>query len=135
VPAKALRDPFVDQNYIKNEINLGVNFLLLRLGGEAVAVMGYQSFSDAFLVRHAYVKPNFQRKGCGQYLLDFVIRFSDRKPIMLGCFKRADWAVKFYEKNGFSKVNDSDAIKLRKRYWRYGQEHINCSMVMKRDDR
>jgi len=38
VPAKALRDPFVDQNYIKNEINLGVNFLLLRLGGEAVAV-------------------------------------------------------------------------------------------------
>lgn len=132
VPSKALREPFVDRKHIIEEFNDGVSFMLMTKPRFPVAVMGYQIFDDAFLIRHAYVVPEFQRKGCAQYLLDHIILKASGKQVLLGCFKDATWAVSFYKKNGFTEVNYDQALFLRSKYWRYGPDHIACSIVMRK---
>jgi GNAT superfamily N-acetyltransferase len=134
VPSKALRDPFVDKKYILDEFNDGVSFILMTKPRLPVAVMGYQIFDDAFLIRHAYVVPEFQRMGYAQYLLDHIMLKAYGKQVLLGCFKDATWAVSFYRKNGFTEVDCEQALCLRRKYWRYGSDHISCSIVMRKTE-
>jgi hypothetical protein len=78
-------------------------FLDRGAGRPRLGVMGIQDKGDVVLVRHAYVAPATQRSGVGTSLLRHAESLVD-KPILIGTWAAASWAIGFYERNGFTLV-------------------------------
>jgi N-acetylglutamate synthase-like GNAT family acetyltransferase len=92
-------------------------------------VMGIQDKGDVALVRHAYVAPAMQRKGVGQALLGHL-RSLTPKPILIGTWAAATWAVDFYRRNGFTVVSDAEKNRLLRTYWSIPVRQIETSVVL-----
>jgi len=97
--------------------------------GQLVGVMGVQPIKDVTLIRHAYVLPHFQGKGIGSKLLAHLLAKSETNCILVGTWRSATWAIKFYKKNRFKPAEDSEAL-LRK-YWSIPERQIETSVVLK----
>ena len=70
------------------------------------------------LIRHSYVRPNFQKKGVGSRLLghlEALIKKSGLSKIIVGTYADAFWAIAFYQKHGYKLVENHVAV-LRKYY-------------------
>ena len=83
-----------------SSIAAGVRFFSYETGGELLAVMGIQDVDDVTLIRHAYVLPRAQRSGIGGRLLRSLLTTTS-KPVLVGTWADASWAIAFYEKVGF----------------------------------
>jgi N-acetylglutamate synthase-like GNAT family acetyltransferase len=70
-----------------------------------------------------------QRSGIGGKLLAFLVKQTDR-PVLIGTWKAAAWAVSFYQKHGFTLVNEETKNKLLKRYWTIPDRQIETSVVL-----
>ena len=90
---------------LRNEMAAGVRFAGLEAGGSLVGVMGSQLLQDVILIRHAYVRTARQRRGDGGRLLEHLLETAMR-PVMIGTWKAARWAVRFYEKHGFTLIEE-----------------------------
>ena len=76
--------------------------------------MGIQDKKDVYLIRHAYVMTTKRNKGIGSQLLKELVGNSN-KPILIGTWRAASWAIGFYIKHGFALVSDMEKeILLRK---------------------
>lgn len=53
-------------------------------------------------IQQLYIKPNYQGKGLGKFLLNL---FTINKEVRLSVLKNDKKAIKFYEKNGFKKYH------------------------------
>ena len=62
------------------------------------------------------------------------LRRSSGKPILIGTWKAATWAIAFYEKHGFTVVSDAEARRLLKQYWNVPERQVETSVVLV-DDR
>jgi N-acetylglutamate synthase-like GNAT family acetyltransferase len=91
--------------------------------------MGIQDKGDVALVRHAYVAPNTQRTGVGTRLLHHVEGLVD-KPILIGTWAAASWAIEFYRRNGFTVVTSSHKDRLFRTYWSIPARQIETSVVL-----
>ncbi len=129
IPDTLWREPYMPEDYLKNELANGVHFFGIEEKGELIAVMGVQDKDDVVLIRHSYVLPEHQRKGCGSLLLSHHLKTST-KPVLVGCLAAMDWAIRFYEKHGFSLVSESQRDELRAAYWTYHDEHVKNSVVL-----
>ena len=69
--------------------------------------MGVQPIKDVTLIRHAYVRPEFQKQGIGGKLL-LAIREQTKHPLLIGTWADALWAIRFYEKHGFEEIAKQD---------------------------
>ena len=94
-----------------------------------VGVMGLQDKGDVALVRHAYVGTKLQRKGIGTSLLRHVEGLTD-KPILIGTWKVASWAIDFYRRNGFTLLPDREKDRLLRIYWSIPVQQIETSVVL-----
>ena len=94
-----------------------------------MGVAGYQPVKDVTLVRHTYVLPAYQRKGIGGQLLNYIIRITKTRELLVGTWKTATWAITFYEKYGFRLHPNKD--ELLKRYWRIPERQVQLSVVLK----
>jgi GNAT superfamily N-acetyltransferase len=101
---------------IKDEMKEGVVFWGVEREGCLAGVMGIQDKGEVALIRHAYVLSHFRRKGIGEKLLRHLESLTD-KPILVGTWKAASWAVSFYQKNGYHLVSDEEKDRLLRRYW------------------
>src|SRR5258708_5165620 len=99
-----------------SEMRSGVKFFCLRRSGRVGGVMGLQHVADVALLRHAYTVSSQQHSGVGSLLLDHLRRQTDR-PLLVGTWKAATWAVRFYERRGFRLVPDQEKAALLGRYW------------------
>ncbi len=81
------------------------------------------------LIRHAYVRTKQRNKGIGTLLLRELIRDST-KPILIGTWKAADWAIRFYEKHGFCLIDEEEKNRLLKKYWAIPDRQIETSVVL-----
>ncbi|CAN0483181.1 unnamed protein product, partial [Phaeothamnion confervicola] len=97
--------------------------------GELVGVMGIQDVADVSLIRHAYVRTAQRRGGIGAALLAHLRGLSGR-PILIGTWKAATWAIRFYEKNGFALVNEDEKNRLLKKYWSIPTRQVETSVVL-----
>jgi GNAT superfamily N-acetyltransferase len=97
--------------------------------GRLLGVMGMQDKGSVALVRHAYVAPVEQRKGVGTKLLRHVESLTD-KPILIGTWADASWAIEFYRRNGFSVVPAGDKDRLLRTYWSVPERQIETSVVL-----
>jgi N-acetylglutamate synthase-like GNAT family acetyltransferase len=80
-------------------------------------------------VRHAYVAPGSQRKGVGTRLLRHVQQLT-AKPVLIGTWAAASWAIDFYKRNGFAVVPQADKDSLLLRYWSIPARQVETSVVL-----
>ena len=99
---------------LEREIADGVEFWVAEEGSTLQGVMGIQDRGDVALVRHAYVSPDLQRGGIGTMLLRHVLALT-AKPVLIGTWADATWAIDFYRRNGFTFVAEAEKnVLLRK---------------------
>jgi N-acetylglutamate synthase-like GNAT family acetyltransferase len=114
---------------LAKEIAAGVVFWVAEDDDRVLGVMGMQDKGDVALVRHAYVASGTQRSGVGTKLLRHVQGLS-RKPILIGTWAAASWAIDFYRRNGFTVVSHSDKERLLRKYWSIPVRQIDTSVVL-----
>jgi GNAT superfamily N-acetyltransferase len=81
------------------------------------------------LIRHAYVLPGSQRHGVGGALLDHLRAVSAR-PILVGTWAAAVWAINFYQRHGFQLVSPERKTELLRTYWTVPDRQIETSVVL-----
>ena len=103
VPDDRYHQPYMPRDAMIAEMEAGVCFWGLVDSGVLAGVMGIQDVDDVTLIRHAYVLPERQRGGVGGRLLEHLLRMVER-PLLVGTWADAWWAVAFYERHGFALV-------------------------------
>ena len=129
IPADRWHEPYMPAEELASEIAGGVVFWLAEEDKRMAGVMGLQDKGDVMLVRHAYVAPAKQRKGVGQALLRHVQALTG-KPVLIGTWSAASWAIDFYERNGFARVSHDEKERLLRRYWSIPVRQIETSVVL-----
>src|SRR4030067_903402 len=92
-------------------------------------VMGIKDKGEVALVRHAYVMPTIQRKGVGTRLLRHVEGLTG-KPVLIGTWADASWAIEFYRRHGFTIVPNRHQDSLLRRYWAIPARQVETSVVL-----
>jgi GNAT superfamily N-acetyltransferase len=129
IPADRWHDPYMPLDEVGAEMGAGVEFFCVRREGRVVGVMGLQNVADVALIRHAYTRTADQGKGIGSLLLEHLKRQTDRR-LLVGTWKAATWAVRFYERRGFRLVSDDEKVRLLRRYWTVSEPQIEESVVL-----
>ncbi|TMH70179.1 MAG: GNAT family N-acetyltransferase [Betaproteobacteria bacterium] len=129
IPADRWHEPYMSMAELKSEIAKGVRFYCCKLDGRIAGVMGIQDVKDVTLIRHAYVRTKRRRHGIGRTLLEHLNQLSSR-PVLIGTWKAASWAVRFYEKNGFTLVSDEEKNRLLRIYWTIPDRQVEESVVL-----
>ena len=129
IPADRWHEPYMDAGELDAEIAAGVVFWGYEADGELVGVMGIQAVGDVDLIRHAYVVPGRQRAGIGGALLRHLCAAATR-PMLVGTWAAADWAIRFYQRHGFELVSPERKSELLKRYWTIPERQIDTSVVL-----
>ena len=123
----------MDRDELRHEIDAGVEFWGYEEAGELLGVMGIQHVLDVTLIRHAYVRTDRQKKGIGGKLL-LQLRTMTSRPILIGTWADASWAIRFYEKHGFRVVTVEEKNRLLKKYWSIPDRQIETSVVLAEED-
>jgi GNAT superfamily N-acetyltransferase len=130
IPADRLSDPYFTANELRGEIEAGVAFWGHQDdGGELAGVMGVQDVLDVTLIRHAYVRTDRQGRGVGGALLRHL-RTLTARPVLMGTWAAASWAIGFYERHGFRLVSAAEKDRLLRRYWTIPERQIATSVVL-----
>jgi N-acetylglutamate synthase-like GNAT family acetyltransferase len=129
IPADRWHDPYMQKEELQAQIDDGVTFSCCVDGNRIVGVMGIQDKRDVDLIRHAYVRTEQRNNGIGSRLLLKLINGS-KKPILIGTWRAANWAIRFYEKHGFSLVSEEDKNRLLKKYWAIPDRQVETSVVL-----
>jgi N-acetylglutamate synthase-like GNAT family acetyltransferase len=129
IPVDRWHEPYMPTDELEKEISSGVVFWVAEEEGRLLGVMGIQDKGEVALVRHAYVAPTLQRTGVGTRLLRHVEGLA-HKPILIGTWAGASWAIEFYRRNGFTVVPDGDKDRLLRTYWSIPARQIETSVVL-----
>lgn len=129
IPADCRAEPYMSWEELRREIEDGVQFWGVEEEGRLVGVMGIQHVRDVSLLRHAYVLTAKRQKGIGGRLLD-VLRAQTSRPLLVGTWAAATWAVRFYEKHGFRLVTPDEKDRLLRTYWRISDRQVQTSVVL-----
>lgn len=131
IPADRWHDPYMNRAYLDHEIAAGVEFFAFSeaANGSVIGVMGIQDVADVTLIRHAYVRTSLQRGGVGSALLWHLTAIAKR-PVLIGTWAAATWAVRFYEKNGFTQVSPAEKDRLLRTYWNIPARQVETSVVL-----
>ena len=129
IPDDCWHEPYMLPSYLKSEIESGVEFWGWEEAGNLVGVMGVQNVKDVTLIRHAYISPQHQNNGIGKKLLDSLLAQTERY-VLVGAWAAANWAIRFYEKNGFHLVSSQEKKSFLDRYWTVSQRQVETSVVL-----
>jgi GNAT superfamily N-acetyltransferase len=131
IPADCWHEPYMSEAELAEEVAAGVRMWGVSEPGRLLGVMGIQPVKDVYLIRHAYVRPELQRRGIGVQLLDHLRHLVDA-PILIGTWADATWAIRFYEKHGFALVDEAEAKRLLEKYWNVPERQARTSVVLRR---
>src|SRR5262245_27270489 len=129
IPADRWHEPYMPASELEHEIAAGVEFWGYDDEGELMGVMGIQPLQDVDLILHAYVKPSSQRGGIGGALIEHLMR-SATKPVLVGTWAAAEWAIAFYRRHGFVQVSPETKTRLLRRYWDIPERQVATSVVL-----
>jgi N-acetylglutamate synthase-like GNAT family acetyltransferase len=129
IPADRWHEPYMPASELEHEIAAGVEFWGYEADGELLGVMGIQPVDDVDLIRHAYVKPGSQRGGIGGALIKHLMESATR-PVLVGTWAAAEWAIAFYRRHGFELVSPEEKTRLLRRYWDIPERQIETSVVL-----
>ena len=129
IPADRWHEPYMSQEELKQEIVGGVVFWGFEADQKLVGVMGIQDKGDVNLIRHAYVRTRSRKQGIGTQLLKHLESI-DGKPILIGTWADAIWAIAFYQKNGYRVVTETEKNRLLRKYWSISEQQVETSVVL-----
>ena len=129
IPDDQWHDPYMSADELSREIVNGVEFWVADESEDVLGVMAVQDRGDVTLVRHAYVSPTRQRTGVGRTLLHHIEAHTT-KPILIGTWADASWAIAFYQRNGFTLIPGDETGRLLRTYWSIPQRQIETSVVL-----
>jgi GNAT superfamily N-acetyltransferase len=129
VPEDCLHEPYMSEAELRGEIAAGVRFFGWFEDGELLGVMGIQDVQDVTLIRHAYVATRARRGGVGGKLLAHLLTLTDR-PVLVGTWRAAGWAIDFYVRHGFRLIGEAEKNRLLRRYWSIPARQIETSVVL-----
>jgi N-acetylglutamate synthase-like GNAT family acetyltransferase len=129
IPYDCWHDPYMGLEELKEQVSDGVSFWCFEDNKEILGVMGLQNKTDVSLIRHAYTRTSQRNRGIGTKLLTHLRKYTN-KPILIGTWAAADWAIRFYEKNGFVVVDDDTKTYLLQKYWNVPDRQIETSVVL-----
>ena len=129
IPEDRWKVPYLSKGELQREIDAGVVFWGLEESGTLIGVMGIQDVKDVTLIRHSYVRTANQGEGIASRLLS-ELREKTGRPILIGTWADAVWAIRFYEKHGFRLVSSEEKDRLLKTYWSIPERQIETSVVL-----
>jgi len=129
IPADRWKEPYMSKEHLRHEMDAGIVFWGYEEKGELLGVMGNQDVQDVTLIRHAYVRTSCRNHGIGGKLIVYLKTLSAR-PILVGTWKTASWAIRFYEKYGFRLVAREESERLLREYWSIPERQTETSAVL-----
>ena len=132
VPDDCLHEPYMSKTELRGEIAAGVRFFGWFENAELLGVMGIQDVQDVTLIRHAYVATRARRGGIGGKLLRHLLALTDR-PMLIGTWRAATWAIDFYARHGFRLVDAAEKTALLRKYWTISERQNETSVVLAQD--
>jgi GNAT superfamily N-acetyltransferase len=129
IPADCWHDPYMPREELRGQMDGGVRFSVYTEDGAVIGVMGIQDRDDVELIRHAYVRTPARGKGIGSLLLRHLLE-ATQKPVLIGTWKAATWAIRFYEMHGFRVVGEAEKTRLLRRYWKISDRQVETSVVL-----
>ena len=133
IPEDRWHEPYMSSAELEEQVKGGVVFWGMEQDGRLAGVMGIQPVQEVTLIRHAYVRTACRNQGIGSDLLRHL-RALTARPILIGTWAAAHWAISFYEKHGFRRVSPAEKDRLLKKYWSIPERQIETSVVLA-DDR
>ena len=133
IPPECWHEPYMSTAELVGELAEGVVFWVLEQDNELTGVMGLQDKGGVDLIRHAYVRTRHRRQGIGSELLRRVEAQSG-KPILIGTWAAATWAIDFYRAHGYQVTSDAVKTALLHRYWTVPEQQMATSVVLLKGD-
>ena len=132
IPDDCWRKPYMSERELIDEFNEGVNMYGYVDNNTLIGVIGIQKIKDVMLIRHAYTLTSWQKKGVGTSLLEYLLKKNLNDRLLVGTWKKATWAIRFYEKFGFILHAKEQSTILLKKYWKISSKQIENSVVLER---
>ena len=127
IPVDCYHSPYMTLHELKQELKR-MTFYGWDESGELVGVMGFEPVKDVSLIRHAYILPQWQRRGIGEQLLQYVKNLVTTPRLLVGTWADASWAIAFYKKHSFKLMPNKD--ELLGTYWDIPNRQVETSVVL-----
>ena len=132
IPDNCWHEPYMSKQELIDEFNHGVRMYGYHNNNKLIGVIGIQEIKDVTLIRHAYTLTSYQNKGAGSALLKYLLKKNQNSRLLVGTWKNAAWAIRFYEKFGFILHGKEQSTLLLKKYWKISSKQIKNSVVLER---
>jgi GNAT superfamily N-acetyltransferase len=132
IPEDRWNEPYMPADELRREIEAGVQFYGWFDKNRLLGVMGLQAVRGTTLIRHAYVHPDHQRRGVGGTLLEHLLDLADTRNILVGTWRDATWAIRFYAKRGFQQVTPDEKDRLLRAHWDIPERQVDASVVLRK---
>ena len=132
IPDDCWKEPYMSEQELIDEFSDGVRIYGYNHNNELIGVIGIQEVKDVVLIRHAYTLSSYQGKGAGSALLEYLLKKNLNSRLLVGTWKDATWAIRFYEKFGFILHEKKEKTLLLKKYWKIPSKQIENSVVLER---
>ena len=132
IPDNCWHEPYMSEQELINEFSDGVHVYGYQYNNKLVGAIGIQEVKDVILIRHAYTLTSYQGKGAGSELLKYLLKKNKNSRLLVGTWRDATWAIRFYEKFDFILHTKEQTTLLLKKYWKIPLEQIKNSVVLER---
>jgi len=132
IPNDCWHEPYMSRQKMINEFSNGVRMFGFNKDNKLVGVMGIQKIKNIILIRHAYILTYYQGKGIGQTLLKYLLKINQNSRFLVGTWREATWAIRFYEKFGFVLHTNKRSTELLNKYWKISLNQIKNSVVLEK---
>ena len=132
IPNDCWHEPYMSEQELIDEFSDGVRMYGYHHNTKLIGVIGIQEVKDIILIRHAYTLTSYQGKGAGSALLKYLLKKNQNSRLLVGTWKNAKWAIRFYEKFSFILHTKEETTLLLKKYWNIPSKQIKNSVVLER---
>jgi N-acetylglutamate synthase-like GNAT family acetyltransferase len=129
IPEDRWHEPYMSRMQLRHEMEDGVRFWGIEEDQILVGIMGIQDKGEVCLIRHAYIKTSRRKEGMGTRLLRHLESMTE-KPILIGTWADATWAIRFYQKNGYRLLSEAEKNDLLRKYWNIPGRQVQTSVVL-----
>ena len=133
IPDNCWHEPYMSEQELVDEFTDGVRMFGYNRNNKLIGVIGIQEIKDVILIRHAYTLTSYQGKGIGSALLKYLLKRNQNSRLLVGTWRKARWAIRFYEKFDFILHAKKQATQLLKKYWKIPLKQIKNSVVLERN--
>ena len=116
IPDDCWHEPFMSEQELVDEFKDGVRMYGYHLNNKLIGVIGIQEVKDVILIRHAYTLTSQQGKGTGSALLEYLLKKNQNFRLLVGTWRNATWAIRFYKKFAFILHAKEQSTLLLKKY-------------------